>query len=809
MMIFDELRHLDARTRTLLAALLVALLVLAGGGCSEAEVGPDPASDAETPVVDMGDGGASVTDQDPDAEPDLDPVVPDLDPVVPDLDLDLPDEGVPDMEPDGLLVRGVLPARGPVDGGTAFVLEGTGFSQGTRVFFGSQEAEVTLTLDGELIGAAPAARGPGPVTVKLVDPDLGSVSLPDGFTYFQALRIDSVSPSKVPVDGGVEVTLRGTGLTPETRVSFGGRTARRHVFVDSSLMRVLAPAHPAGQVDLRATNRDETVTRPGAVTYFAPLRLDTLQPSSGPTAGGQSVTLTGSGFGPGLTVRFGNAKATVTQVGPGGDTAQVTTPAHATGTVDVSLETAGGEAVLLPGVYSYADAGAPLQLHSVTPKRGPASGGIEVVLLGMGLEDPDLTFHFDAAPVTTVLERGPGHVRLRAPAHASGTVDVIARDPGDAARASTLADAFTYLPDLFVDQVTPDQGPGAGGTQVVLRGEGFTGTQKVLFGGVAAAFTVDSDLQITATTPAHADGTVDLTVVRDDGLDATLYDGYTFTESLHIYGFSPVRGAVAGGTLVEIRGRGFLQGQVEALFDNQPALSVSVLDSQTLAVRTPPHASGPVTVAVARADGSERAEAPHPFRYYNPGARFGGAWGSEIERAVNVTVYSDVDGPLEGAFVMLSTNQGSPYTGLTDVNGMIILSGPDILGEQTVTATASGHSTGTVTRVDAENITILLTKYPECTPVPEQCNGLDDDCDGLLDEDFPEICFPPEPQPAVFTGTLTGLNKIAIPGPNEFLMAQVFVTWRDPWARTVRTCRLATRACSSRTAHYSIQQPPG
>jgi len=67
------------------------------------------------------------------------------------------------------------------------------------------------------------------------------------------------------------------------------------------------------------------------------------------------------------------------------------------------------------------------------------------------------------------------------------------------------------LPNLH--QASPPQAPHATPTQVVIAGSGLTGTQTVKFGSLVAQFTVNSDGQITATTPnAGAAGAVSLTV---------------------------------------------------------------------------------------------------------------------------------------------------------------------------------------------------------------------------------------------------------------------------------------------------------
>lgn len=61
--------------------------------------------------------------------------------------------------------------------------------------------------------------------------------------------------------------------------------------------------------------------------------------------------------------------------------------------------------------------------------------------------------------------------------------------------------------------LSPSAGNTAGGSSVVLTGTNLTGATAVTFGGAAAtSYSVDSDTQITAATPAHAAGPVDVAV---------------------------------------------------------------------------------------------------------------------------------------------------------------------------------------------------------------------------------------------------------------------------------------------------------
>jgi hypothetical protein len=74
-------------------------------------------------------------------------------------------------------------------------------------------------------------------------------------------------------------------------------------------------------------------------------------------------------------------------------------------------------------------------------------------------------------------------------------------------------------PAPTVASVSPNTGPVAGGTAVTITGTNFTGATAVTFGGTAATgVTVISATSITATTPAHAAGAVDVVVTAPGGM---------------------------------------------------------------------------------------------------------------------------------------------------------------------------------------------------------------------------------------------------------------------------------------------------
>jgi alpha-tubulin suppressor-like RCC1 family protein len=82
-----------------------------------------------------------------------------------------------------------------------------------------------------------------------------------------------------------------------------------------------------------------------------------------------------------------------------------------------------------------------------------------------------------------------------------------------------------------VSSVSPTGGPVAGGTEVTITGSKLSGATTVRFGGTpAASFTVNSSTSITAIAPAHAAGTVDVTVITAGGASKRkTSDHYTYS----------------------------------------------------------------------------------------------------------------------------------------------------------------------------------------------------------------------------------------------------------------------------------------
>ncbi|HRO01235.1 MAG TPA: autotransporter domain-containing protein, partial [Nitrobacter sp.] len=134
---------------------------------------------------------------------------------------------------------------------------------------------------------------------------------------------------------------------------------------------------------------------------------------------------------------------------------------------------------------------------------------------------------FGGAPATGVTVVNDTTITATTPAHAAGAVAVAVTTPGG---TNSLPNGFTYsalAPSII--SVTPNTGPATGGTPVTITGTNFTGATAVTFGGTAAtSITVINDSTITATTPAHAAGSVAVAVTTPGG-NASLPGGFTYS----------------------------------------------------------------------------------------------------------------------------------------------------------------------------------------------------------------------------------------------------------------------------------------
>ncbi|MEU1802696.1 IPT/TIG domain-containing protein [Streptomyces sp. NPDC019937] len=396
------------------------------------------------------------------------------------------------------IVTSVSPAQGTPAGGTAVTITGSGFTGATAVRFGPGLATNVVVVNGTQITARTPA-GTGTVKVTVTGPS-GTSTQNVFFTYttVAAPVLTTLSPASGPPSGGTTVTLTGTGLGGATQVLFGPNPAT--ILTDTpTQITVTAPAG-TGSVGVVVITPGGTSNALGYTYAAAPApSLSSLNPASGPTSGGNTVTINGTNLSGATSVMFGiNAAAilttTATQI-------TVTAPAGPPSAVNVIVTTPGGTSNPLPYFYITAPTVTELSTH-----LGPDTGGNTVTVYGSNLTLTSAV-NFGGNPATAINVVSDSQLTVTAPA-GSGTVQVTVTTPGGTSSTGTGNPHYTYLAAPVLTSLNPPDGLDTGGESVLLAGGNLTYTDSVTFGGVPASFAAISDTQVIATTPGGPPGVV-------------------------------------------------------------------------------------------------------------------------------------------------------------------------------------------------------------------------------------------------------------------------------------------------------------
>jgi metallopeptidase family M12-like protein/IPT/TIG domain-containing protein len=172
-------------------------------------------------------------------------------------------------------------------------------------------------------------------------------------------------------------------------------------------------------------------------------------------------------------------------------------------------------------------------------------------------------------------------------------------------------------PGPTVTGIVPPSGLIAGGTPVTITGTSFSANPKVAFvdltGSVSVTVGTATAGSITATTPAHATGMVDVVVMNSDYQTGTLRNGFTYLVLPTATGVTPSFGPTAGGTVLTIAGGGFVSG-ASVTVGGSAATNVSVVNSSTIKATTPANSAGTADI-VATFPGPLTTTLPASFTY--------------------------------------------------------------------------------------------------------------------------------------------------------------------------------------------------
>ena len=442
------------------------------------------------------------------------------------------------------------------------------------------------------------------------------------------------------------MAVTGTGFTGPAP-STSGRRRPLTPSARATPITATSPAAPAGTVDVTVTTPVGTSATSAAdhFTYEAAPSVSAISPVAGPLSGGTTVTVTGTNLTGASGASFGSAAASAYTVASSTQLS-ATSPAAPAGTVDLTVTTPSGtSATSAADHFSYEAAPT---VSALSPLAGPLSGGTTVAVTGTGFSGASaVDFGVYSATYTVISST---QISATSPAAPAGTVDLTVTTPSGTS-ATSAADHFSYEAGPSVSALSPLAGPLSGGTTVAVTGTGFSGASAVDFGVLAAsAYTVASATQLSATSPAQAAGTVDLTVTTPSGTSATsAADQFSYEAGPSVSALSPLAGPLSGGTTVAVTGTNFT-GASAVSFGSTGATSYTVSSATQLSA-TSPAGTGTVDLTVTTPSGVSATSAADQFSY---------------EAAPSVSALSPVAGlPAGGTSVSVT---GTDFTGASAVH---------------------------------------------------------------------------------------------------------------------------------------------
>jgi hypothetical protein len=303
-------------------------------------------------------------------------------------------------------VTSIIPSAGPTAGGNTVTIDGTNFAPGATVHFGAVAAAVSSRTSTQITAIAPAqSSGTADVTVT-TSGGTSATSAADEYIYDAPPTLSSVNPDSGSTVGGNKVAINGTNFVSGATVKFGSSPGTSVTFVSSTQLTALAPARSGGSVDVTVTTPGGTSAKSITDLYaYGRPTISSFTPSSGIT--GSTVTMNGTGFVPGVTVRFGTLTSPKVTVSSGTQLNAVVP----NGAVPASISVGDPQGA----ATSISQFTPTFSITGFSPSGGPA--GTVVTITGIGFNTTVVNFNGTAASSVTLVS--PSELQATVPSGAT------------------------------------------------------------------------------------------------------------------------------------------------------------------------------------------------------------------------------------------------------------------------------------------------------------------------------------------------------------------------------------------------------
>ncbi len=496
---------------------------------------------------------------------------------------------------------------GPVAGGNQLTIDGDYFYTG-----------VLVTINGTICGPViresvnrircntPAAPGavPGSYTLRVFNNDNQQATTT--YNYVASPTVASLNKNMFLTSGLETLVINGAGFRTGVSVTIGGLACNVTVVVDAQISCETPIALSEGTKNVVITNPSgQSITLSNVLYFNSPLNLSLVSPSSGPVSGGNSISLSGTGFYAGMTITIGGVGCNSINV-VSTNLASCSPAAGAAGVQDVVLGLTGPvQTSTLVGAYTYRAAPT---ITAISPNSGSTTGNTLVTITGANFTAGAVP-RFNGTSCTSISFVDSTSITCRTPARSAGLVNVLVANPDGQTTPTPVT--YTYNAPPAITSITPTFGAVLGGTVVTINGSNFVTGAVAAVGGVNCASTVfvNSTLLTCTTANLGSQGLKSVVVTNPDTQTATLANAFTALPAPTLSSFTPAQSLITGGITVRFTGVNFVSGSI-ARINGVNCTSTVFVSSTALDCQVPAAAAATgLAVSVINTDGQTHTAA--------------------------------------------------------------------------------------------------------------------------------------------------------------------------------------------------------
>ena len=477
-------------------------------------------------------------------------------------------------------ITSVSSSNGKLAGATTLTITGTGFMTSATASIGGTNCTLSTVVSSTSITCTLPSKTAGTYNVVVTNVDTQAATLTSAYTYNALPTITSVSPTNGKLTAGTTLTITGTGFMTGATITVGGTACTVPTVVSSTSMTCVAPTSTAGLKALVVTNPDtQTGTLSNSYTYNAVPTITSVSPANGPTSGGTTITITGTGFLTGATVSVGGTSCSSVNV-VSATSITCITQATTQGTYSVIVTSLDTQSVTKTSAFTFNS----FTLTSISPTSGILAGGATLTITGNGLVS-GASVTIGGTACTSPNVSSTTTMTCIIPSKTAGSYDLVVTNPDTS--YSTIVGAFTYKAFPTITTLSPTSGKLAGGTTVTFTGTGFlTGGSVTIGGATCTSLNVVSSTTMTCLSPSLSAGTYDIVLTNADTQSVTKTNGFTYNPFPTATSISPTNGKASGGTTITITGTGFVTGATVSI-GGTACTTPTVTNSTTMTCVTP------------------------------------------------------------------------------------------------------------------------------------------------------------------------------------------------------------------------------